>query len=153
MQAAAKADAILDDLSCKTVASPTEQDIIGAVKTCFASKNYGMEDFFAPLVAKACLQVMPTGARTFNVDNVRVNKIIGGSFGMSTLVNGMVVPRDTEGAALPHQPPLCLLRCPRPEAIPCRHCEDHGERQGDRVQCGSGSDCNREQRHGADRKQ
>jgi T-complex protein 1 subunit theta len=56
-----------------------------------------MEDFFAPLVAKACLQVMPTGARTFNVDNVRVNKIIGGSFGMSTLVNGMVVPRDTEG--------------------------------------------------------
>ena len=67
--------------------------------------SYGMEDFFAPLVAKACLQVMPAGARTFNVDNVRVNKIIGGSFGMSTLVNGMVVPRDTEGAALPHPPP------------------------------------------------
>ena len=59
VQAAAKADAILDgvrhshaqptsaqltsrlfvDLSCKTVASPTEQDIIGAVKTCFASKK------------------------------------------------------------------------------------------------------------------
>lgn len=62
-----------------------------------------MEDFFAPLVAKACLQVMPVGGSTFNVDSVRVNKIIGGSFGMSTLVNGMVVPRDTEGAhgALP----------------------------------------------------
>jgi T-complex protein 1 subunit theta len=39
VQAAAKADAILDDLSCKTVASPTEQDIVGAVKTCFASKK------------------------------------------------------------------------------------------------------------------
>eukprot|EP01043_Picozoa_sp_COSAG02_P048262 COSAG02_NODE_4725_length_5049_cov_8.780202_4_plen_80_part_00 len=58
-----------------------------------------MEDFFAPLVAKACLQVMPVGASSFNVDSVRVNKIIGGSFGMSTLVNGMVVPRDTEGAS------------------------------------------------------
>ena len=61
--------------------------------------SYGMEDFFAPLVAKACTQVMPVGASTFNVDSVRVNKIIGGSFGMSTLVNGMVVPRDTEGAS------------------------------------------------------
>ena len=60
VQAAAKADAILDgvrhshaqptsaqlthrlwfvDLSCKTVAAPTEQDIVGAVKTCFASKK------------------------------------------------------------------------------------------------------------------
>ena len=58
-----------------------------------------MEGFFAPLVAKACLQVMPAGAGTFNVDSVRVNKIIGGSFGMSTLVNGMVVPRDTEGTS------------------------------------------------------
>ena len=56
-----------------------------------------MEDFFAPLVARACLQVTPAGASTFNVDSVRVNKIIGGSFGMSALVNGMVVPRDTEG--------------------------------------------------------
>ena len=62
-------------------------------------RSYGMEDFFAPLVAKACLQVMPAGAGTFNVDSVRVNKIIGGSFGMSTLVNGMVVPRDTEGTS------------------------------------------------------
>lgn len=97
VEAAAKADEILAGLSCKTVASPSEGEIISAVKTCFASKNYGMEDFFAPLVAKACTQVMPVGASTFNVDSVRVNKIIGGSFGMSTLVNGMVVPRDTEG--------------------------------------------------------
>jgi len=97
VQAAAKADEILAGLSCKTVASPGEEDIVSAVKTCFASKNYGMEEFFAPLVAKACLQVMPAGASTFNVDSVRVNKIIGGSFGMSTLVNGMVIPRDTEG--------------------------------------------------------
>ena len=60
-------------------------------------RSFGMEDFFAPLVARACLQVTPAGASTFNVDSVRVNKIIGGSFGMSALVNGMVVPRDTEG--------------------------------------------------------
>jgi len=39
VEAAAKADEILAGLSCKTVASPSEGEIISAVKTCFASKK------------------------------------------------------------------------------------------------------------------
>lgn len=33
----------------------------------------------------------------FNVDNVRVVKIMGGSFAGSTIINGMVFNREPEG--------------------------------------------------------
>ena len=39
VQAAAKADEILAGLSCETVTSPSEGDIIRTVKTCFAAKK------------------------------------------------------------------------------------------------------------------
>ena len=48
------------------------------------------------------VQVMIAGSNTFNVDNVRVNKIVGGSFEQSALVNGMVTPRDAEGERRNH---------------------------------------------------
>jgi len=97
VQAAAKVDEILEAQTCETVTDPDEAAIVRVLKPCFAAKNLGMEDFFAPLVTKACLQVKNPGANTFNVDNVRVNKIVGGNFEMSTLVNGMVIPRDALG--------------------------------------------------------
>jgi hypothetical protein len=109
---------------------------------CWGSCSYGMEDFFAPLVAKACLQVMPAGASSFNVDSVRVNKIIGGSFGMSTLVNGMVVPRDTEGAS-PRMLSL-TIRCSAYLIIASgRDGENYVQCEGRCVQCGSGGNCDR----------
>jgi T-complex protein 1 subunit theta len=82
---------------CETITAPSEADIVRVIKPCFAAKNQGLEDFFAPLIAEACTQVMLPGSNTFNVDSVRVNKIVGGSFENSALVNGMVVPRDAEG--------------------------------------------------------
>jgi len=97
IQAAAKAQEILSGLACETIASPTEADITRVLMPCFAAKNKGMEDLFAPMIAKACTQIMVPGSNDFNVDNVRVNKIVGGSFDMSKLVNGMVIPRTAEG--------------------------------------------------------
>jgi hypothetical protein len=120
-------------------------------------RSYGMEDFFAPLVAKACLQVMPAGASTFNVDSVRVNKIIGGSFGMSTLVNGMVVPRDTEGQRHLHRTGLLFARRCNLSVVSRvtvrRYGEDHGERQNRCIQRGGGGHRDRKQRNGSDREQ
>ena len=95
--AAARADALLDTLATETITDYSEEACIRVVKPAFESKIQGMSDFFSPLVVKACRQLMPPGSNTFNVDNVRVNKIVGGSFGMSAVVNGMVLPRDTEG--------------------------------------------------------
>lgn len=62
-----------------------------------AAKQYGQEDFLAELVSKASLLVMPAKASDFNVDNVRVVKIMGGSLEKSTVIAGMVFGREPEG--------------------------------------------------------
>ena len=82
--------------------------------------SLGMEDFFAPLVAQACLQVKAPGANTFNVDNVRVNKIVGGNFEMSTLVNGMVIPRDALGVFTRHHAHCTRSGVTVPMQVPLR---------------------------------
>jgi T-complex protein 1 subunit theta len=41
--------------------------------------------------------VCPKNPHNFNVDNVRVVKLAGGSIHDSTVVNGMVLRRDTDG--------------------------------------------------------
>jgi hypothetical protein len=51
----------------------------------------------ASLVAEAALAVMPPNPKNFNVDNVRVVKIMGGSLSGSRVVRGMVFGREPEG--------------------------------------------------------
>jgi len=69
-------------------------------KGCFsaiASKQFGYEAFLAQLIADACLTVMPANPYNFNVDNVRVCKVLGGSITQSEVVKGMVIAHDTAG--------------------------------------------------------
>ena len=49
------------------------------IKPVIGSKLvHGQEDFLAPLVAQACINVVPKEKEKFDVDNVRVAKILGG---------------------------------------------------------------------------
>lgn len=57
---------------------------------------YGLEDLLSGIIAQACLQTMPAKPSRFNVDNVRVQKILGGSIHDSTVIHGMVVTRGSE---------------------------------------------------------
>lgn len=85
-------------LSVTKVAKPlTQAGLTAALKPAIASKQYGSEDILAPLVAEAALAVMPTNIANFNVDNVRVVKIMGGSLQGSKVVRGMVFGREPEG--------------------------------------------------------
>lgn len=56
-----------------------------------------MEDILASLVAEAVLAVLPKNPVNFNVDNVRVVKIMGGTLESSRVVKGMVFGREPEG--------------------------------------------------------
>jgi T-complex protein 1 subunit theta len=49
------------------------------------------------LVAEAVLAVLPKNPENFNVDNIRVVKIMGGSLQQSKVVKGMVFAREPEG--------------------------------------------------------
>ncbi|CAZ86219.1 unnamed protein product [Tuber melanosporum] len=75
----------------------SETGLTKAIRTVIASKQYGNEDLLAPLVAQAVLAVLPKNPINFNVDNIRVVKIMGSSLPQSRVVKGMVFPREPEG--------------------------------------------------------
>ncbi|KAL7289117.1 hypothetical protein TKK_0017063 [Trichogramma kaykai] len=77
------------------------EQIKAAVKTAIMSKQYGNEEFITDLVCKACISIVPSNAPnntvSFNVDNVRVCKILGSGLYSSQVVQGMVFKRQVEG--------------------------------------------------------
>jgi len=94
-----KAIEILDELTVFEAPAKdlSQVDVLSkGIKSVVAAKQYGSEDLLAPLIAKACLTVMPKNVYNFNVDNVRVCKLLGGSLQQSEVVQGVVVPKDCE---------------------------------------------------------
>ncbi|XP_044257857.1 T-complex protein 1 subunit theta [Tribolium madens] len=71
-------------------------EVVKGIKSSIQSKQYGNEDFLASLVAKACVSILPEDT-TFNVDNVRVCKVLGSGLQNSQVVQGMVFKRQVEG--------------------------------------------------------
>lgn len=66
------------------------------MKAVVSSKHYGNESTLAPLVAQACIYAMPKESKGFNVENVRVAKILGGSLSDSILIHGLAILRPSE---------------------------------------------------------
>jgi chaperonin GroEL (HSP60 family) len=101
---------ILAELSTTSLPSPlTHSSLASALKPAIASKQYGYEDILSALVAEAALAVMPANPKNFNVDNVRVVKIMGGSLSGSQVVQGMVFGREPEGVFLHTLLPLASV--------------------------------------------
>jgi T-complex protein 1 subunit theta len=76
----------------------SQEEISKAVRTVIASKQNGNEEFLANLVAEAVLSVLPKNPANFNVDNIRVVKILGGSLDQSRVVKGMVFGKEPNGS-------------------------------------------------------
>lgn len=111
--ALAKALEILPTLTIGKVESLEEEENVRAVlKTSVQSKQYGQEDFVSDLIYKACKSVY-SGGKNFNVDNVRVCKILGSSLYRSEVVNGMVFKRFVEGdVASAKEAKIAIYSCP-----------------------------------------
>lgn len=75
--------------------SPSE--LTKALRTVVASKQSGSEDVLSQLIAQAVLAVLPKNPANFNVDNIRVVKIMGGDLSASRVVRGMVFGREPDG--------------------------------------------------------
>ncbi|KAM0263499.1 hypothetical protein ACHAQJ_001117 [Trichoderma viride] len=89
----------LDELSVDKVENIQEQaELSKALRTVIASKQNGNEEFLSNLVAEAVLAVLPKNPVNFNVDNIRVVKIMGGSLDQSRVVKGMVFPKEPDGS-------------------------------------------------------
>ena len=76
----------------------SQSELSKAIRTVIASKHTGREGRLADMVAEAFLAVMPKNPANFNVDNIRVVKIMGGSLEQSRVVKGMVFGREPEGS-------------------------------------------------------
>ncbi|PSN73942.1 T-complex protein 1 [Corynespora cassiicola Philippines] len=88
----------LKDLVCDKVEDiRSQEELSKAIRTVVAAKQSGSEDFLADLVAEGVLAVLPKNPVHFNVDNIRVVKIMGGSLEQSKVVKGMVFAREPEG--------------------------------------------------------
>ncbi|KAI1419017.1 T-complex protein 1 subunit theta [Xylaria sp. FL1777] len=89
----------LEDLAVDKVEDiRNQEELRKAIRTVVASKQNGNEEILADLVAEAVLAVMPKNPVNFNVDNVRVVKIMGGSLEQSRVVKGMVFPKEPDGS-------------------------------------------------------
>lgn len=66
------------------------------LKSAIMSKQYGNEDLLTSLISEACVSILPEQT-TFNVDNVRVCKILGAGLQSSQVIQGMVFKRCVEG--------------------------------------------------------
>lgn len=75
-----------------------KDEVIYRMKAAVASKQFGQEDILCPLIADACIQVCPKNPANFNVDNVRVAKLVGGGIHNSSIVRGMVLKNDAVGS-------------------------------------------------------
>merc|ERR1719326_650222 len=99
--AQAKCLELLPSCVCHEVKDLRDVAQLSAVVTpVVCAKQPGYEDVLAPLIAEACKMVMPPAASgkkaAVNIDSVRVAKLPGSSVGMSRVMQGMVVLRDTE---------------------------------------------------------
>ncbi|KAG8665697.1 T-complex protein 1 subunit theta [Fusarium poae] len=89
----------LEELSVDKVEDMRDQEELSkAISTVIASKQNGNEAFLADLVAEAVLNVLPKNPANFNIDNIRVVKIMGGSLEQSKVVKGMVFPKEPDGS-------------------------------------------------------
>lgn len=99
-KAGKKAIEILEELTvweCTSKMLTDEKILAKCITSAVAAKQFGQEAVLAPLIARACLTVMPKNTFNFNVDNVRVCKVLGGSLAMSEVVKGVIVPYDVGG--------------------------------------------------------
>ncbi|KAK4581482.1 hypothetical protein RGQ29_024921 [Quercus rubra] len=92
---------ILDELvenGSETMDVRNKDQVLSRIRAAVASKQFGQEDILCSLVADACIQVCPKNPANFNVDNVRVAKLLGGGLHNSTVVRGMVLKSDAVGS-------------------------------------------------------
>jgi len=93
----------LDELN-KLVCYSAPVDVFGdetklakCIHSAIASKQWGNEELFAAKIAQACVLAMPDNVRNFNIDNIRVAKIVGNSVGGTTIVKGLCLTRNVIG--------------------------------------------------------
>ena len=88
---------LLSEMSKANLENPHNKDeLVKCIKSVVASKQFGQEDLLAELIGEAAIHTMPQNPIKFNVDNVRIQKILGGGLSDSKVIQGVVVTKASE---------------------------------------------------------
>lgn len=69
----------MDNQVCYEIKDMHDNDEVKrCIKSCIASKQFGLEDTLSDLITTACLYAMPKDGKRLPVDNIRVMKVLGG---------------------------------------------------------------------------
>lgn len=71
-------------------------EVLRCMKTSIMSKQFGLEDTLGQLITSACIMSLSSKTKKINVENIRVQKILGGGLNDSEVVRGMVIIRQSE---------------------------------------------------------
>ena len=71
-------------------------EVLKCMKTSIMSKQFGLEDTLGQLITSACIMSLSSKTKKINVENIRVQKILGGGLNDSEVVRGMVIIRQSE---------------------------------------------------------
>nr|VZI39927.1 unnamed protein product [Spirometra erinaceieuropaei] len=104
---------IIEEIVVKEVKNCRDKsEVAPLIKTSIMSKQIDISQFLSDLIASACISIMPDDG-DFNVDNVRVLKVLGSGVDSSSLVKGMVFRRDVEGDVKEvNQSKIAIYSCP-----------------------------------------
>lgn len=106
----------LEDLVIDKVESILEsEELLKIIKPVIAAKQYGLEDLISKLVVDAVkLIINPKNPNAFNVDSIRVVKIMGSALSNSQVIKGMVFPREPEGSVknIHERSKVVVFTCP-----------------------------------------
>jgi T-complex protein 1 subunit theta len=106
-----KALELLDELVTEDVAPDWKsadaktltKQLLPLMRPVMASKQLGLEDWLAQVAADALAHAIPCDApERFDLDNVRIVKIMGGSYLHSQVIHGLVLNHKLNGAPLKH---------------------------------------------------
>lgn len=85
------------ELATAQIGDPkVEANLMKVVRPAIDAKQHGYEDLLSKLVVQASLEVMPKKPENFNVDSIRVVKILGSSVEETAVVKGMVFGREPD---------------------------------------------------------
>lgn len=93
----------------------SSEELLKVITPVIAAKQYGNEEAISKLVCGAVQIVLnPKRPQNFNVDSIRVVKIMGSSLSNSEVIKGMVFPREAEGSVkqIKSQSKVVAYTCP-----------------------------------------
>jgi len=75
-------------------------EVVKCLNSVVCSKLVGTGEFFARLIAEACIQILPENSKSFDIEYLRTVKILGKSVTDSYVMKGLIVARNTETVSI-----------------------------------------------------